>query len=223
MKKRMIFLGPPGSGKGTQAGKVAELLKIPHIDTGSMLREEIAAGTEEGKTAEKYINQGQLAPASLVIQIIKNRLSRPDTKDGFILDGFPRSLEQAEGLDAILKEINEQIDYVFNIDLEEQILVDRMAYRKSCKNCAQKYNMKFNPPKADNICDICGCELTQRADDNVETAAKRIQTYKKETEPLINYYTKKGLLINIEGNRQIAEIFHNILSVLGIMNVPQYK
>lgn len=213
-KNRMIFLGPPGSGKGTQASKVAESLEIPHIDTGSMLREEIAAGTEEGKIAEQYINQGQLAPASLVIQIIKNRLSRPDTKNGFILDGFPRSLEQAEGLDQILKEINEQIDFVFNIDLAERILIDRMAYRRSCKECGHKFNLKFNPPQVDNICNICNSELTQRADDNEETATKRIDTYKKETEPLIKYYTEKGLLVNIDGDREIYDIFNEIMGVL---------
>ncbi len=215
MKKRMIFLGPPGSGKGTQANKVAETLKIPHIDTGGMLREEIAAGTEEGKIANQYINQGKLAPADLVIQIVKNRLSRPDTKNGFILDGFPRSLEQAKGLDNILEEINEKIDYVFNIELDEGILIDRMAYRKSCK-CGQKYNMKFNPPKNDNKCDVCGSELTQRADDNVETATKRIETYKQETEPLINYYNGRGLLVNIDGNRVIDKIFNEILGILDI-------
>ncbi len=216
MKKRMIFLGPPGSGKGTQAGKVAESLEIPHIDTGSMLREEIVAGTEEGKIAEQYINQGQLAPASLVIQIIKNRLSRPDTQNGFILDGFPRSLEQAEGLDKILKEINEQIDFVFNIDLNERILIDRMAYRRSCQSCGQKYNLKFNPPRVDNTCNICENELTQRADDNEETATKRILTYKKETEPLIKYYTDKGLIINIDGDREIYNIFNEIMEILGL-------
>ncbi len=214
MKKRMIFLGPPGSGKGTQASKVAETLEIPHIDTGSMLREEIAAGTEEGKIAEQYINQGQLAPASLVIRIIKNRLSRPDTKNGFILDGFPRSLEQAEGLDKILAEINEKIDFVFNIDLAESVLVDRMAFRRSCKDCGSKYNLKFNPPEQENVCDKCENPLTQRADDNVETATKRIGTYKKETEPLINYYTDKGLIININGEREIVEIFTEIMEKL---------
>lgn len=214
MKKRMIFLGPPGSGKGTQAEKVAKSLEIPHIDTGSMLRQEIAAGTEEGKTAENYINQGQLAPASLVIQIIKNRLSRPDTKNGFILDGFPRSLEQAEGLDKILKEINEQIDFVFNIDLDERILIDRMAFRWSCKQCGHKYNLKFNPPEKENTCNICQSELAQRADDNEETATKRIKTYKQETEPLINYYTQKGLIVNIDGDREIYEIFDDILGKL---------
>lgn len=215
MRTRVIFLGAPGSGKGTQADKLSKTANIPHIDTGGMLREEIAAQTEEGKIAKQYLDEGKLAPASLVIQIIKNRLSRPDVKNGFILDGFPRSLEQAEGLDKILKEINEQIDQVFNIDLDESVLIDRMAYRKSCK-CGQKYNMKFNPPKNDNLCDVCEEQLTQRDDDNVETATKRINTYKTETEPLINYYKEKELVNDINGNRGIDEIFDEITGILGI-------
>lgn len=214
MKNRMIFLGPPGSGKGTQADKVAEELNIPHIDTGGMLREEIAAGTEEGKIAEGYINQGQLAPAELVIRIVKNRLSRPDTKNGFILDGFPRSVEQANGLDVILKEIGQEIDYVFNIDLAETVLIDRMAYRRSCGACGYKFNLKFNPPEKDGVCTLCGGKLVQRADDNVETATKRIQTYKKETEPLIEYYTKRNLIVNIDGDRNINEVYKSIMNVL---------
>lgn len=213
---KTIFLGAPGSGKGTQAAKLAKTLEIPHIDTGSMLREEIAAGTEEGKIADKFISQGKLVSASLVIQIIKNRLSRPDAKNGFILDGFPRSLEQAEGLDKILEELDEKIDYVFNIEVDENMLIDRMAYRRSCSSCGYKYNLKFNAPENEKICSICGGELTQRADDNVETAQKRIGTYKMETEPLIMYYTNKGLIKNINGNKKIDEIFNEMLEILGI-------
>jgi len=216
MTKKMIFLGPPGSGKGTQAGRIAKTLNIPHIDTGGMLREEIAADTEEGRTAQKYIDQGQLAPAQLVIQIVKNRLNRPDTKDGFILDGFPRSPEQAEGLDEILAEMGEQIDFVFNIDLSESVLVDRMAYRRSCGDCNEKFNLKLNPPNEDGTCTVCGGELTQRKEDNVETATKRIDTYKKETQPLISYYKGKGLLVDINGNRDISAISNEIMDKLGV-------
>jgi len=216
MNNRMIFLGPPGSGKGTQAGRIAKTLNIPHIDTGSMLREEIASGSEEGKTAESFMSQGQLAPVELVIKIIKNRLSRPDTLDGFILDGFPRSLEQAEGLDKILVEISQKIDFVFNIDLSENALIDRMAYRRSCSNCGEKFNLKLNPPAENGTCSICGEELTRRSDDNVETAVKRIGTYKKETAPLINYYKGKKLLVDINGNREISKIFNEIMDKLGI-------
>lgn len=214
MKTRVLFLGAPGSGKGTQAEKLALELNIPHIDTGSMLREERASGSEEGKIADQYMTQGQLVPLELVVRIIKNRVSRPDTQAGFILDGFPRSIEQAEELDKILAEINQQIDHVLNIDLDENVLIDRMAYRKSCKDCGAKYNMKFNAPKNGETCDKCGGELTQRADDNVETATKRIKTYKAETEPLIEYYSKKNLVRNIDGNRAIDQIFGDILTAV---------
>ena len=215
MKTRVIFLGAPGCGKGTQANKLAQLLNIPHIDTGSMLREEIALQSEEGKLAESFMNQGQLAPATLVVRIIRNRLLREDAKNGFILDGFPRSPEQAGMFEGILTEIGEEIQHVLNIEVDENILIDRMAYRKSC-SCGEKYNTKFKAPKNDNICDKCGSALTQRADDNVETAAKRIETYKKETEPLIKYYTEKNLVRNIDGNQQIDKILSDIVNVLGI-------
>ena len=219
MKTRVIFLGAPGCGKGTQANKLAKLLNIPHIDTGSMLREEIALGTEEGKLAESFINKGQLAPATLVVAIIKNRLLRDDAQNGFILDGFPRSPEQAQMFEDIMSETGIEIQHVLNIEVDENILVDRMAYRKSCNTCGEKYNTKFKPPVNDNVCDKCGAELSQRADDNVETAAKRIDTYKKETEPLIKYYTEKNLVRNINGNQQIDKILSEILDVLGISAV----
>lgn len=216
MKTRVIFLGAPGCGKGTQASQLAKLLNIPHIDTGSMLREEIASGSEEGKLAESFMNQGQLAPATLVVKIIRNRLLRNDAKNGFILDGFPRSPEQAQMFQDILKEINEQIDHVLNIEVDENILIDRMAYRKSCNSCGEKYNTKFKAPKVENICDKCGAELSQRADDNVETASKRIETYRKETEPLIAYFSEKNLVRNINGNQAIDKILSDITTVLGV-------
>ncbi|OGI03502.1 MAG: adenylate kinase [Candidatus Melainabacteria bacterium GWF2_37_15] len=216
MKTRVIFLGAPGSGKGTQAEKLAREMYLPHIDTGSMLREERASGSEEGKIAEKYMSEGQLVPMELVVKIIRNRLLKPDAKNGFILDGFPRSVEQAEELDKILAEIDEKIDYVINIDLDENVLIDRMAYRRSCKNCGQKYNLKFNPSEKDGICFVCGGILVQRADDNIETATKRIQTYKAETEPVIEYYRKKKLVKDIDGNRAIDDIFGDIMKIVKV-------
>lgn len=215
MTTRVIFLGAPGCGKGTQASKLSELLKIPHIDTGSMLREEIALGSEEGKLAESFMNQGQLAPATLVVRIIKNRLLRDDAKNGFILDGFPRSPEQAQMFEEIMSVTGIEIQHVLNIEVDEKILIDRMAYRKSC-SCGEKYNTKFKAPKVEDICDKCGAALTQRADDNIETAGKRIETYKKETEPLIAYYTGKNLVRNINGNQQIDKILSDITTVLGV-------
>lgn len=215
MKTRVIFLGAPGCGKGTQASQLAKLLNIPHIDTGSMLREEIALGTEEGKLAESFMNQGQLAPATLVVKIIRNRLLRDDAQNGFILDGFPRSPEQAQMFEDIISEAGINIEHVLNIEVDENILIDRMAYRKSCA-CGEKYNTKFKAPKVENTCDKCGSALTQRADDNVETASKRIETYRKETEPLIAYYTGKNLVRNINGNQQIDKILSDICDVLGV-------
>ena len=219
MTTRVIFLGAPGCGKGTQASKLAKLLNIPHIDTGSMLREEIALQSEEGKLAESFMNQGQLAPATLVVRIIKNRLLRDDAQNGFILDGFPRSPEQAQMFEDIMSETGIVIQHVLNIEVDENILIDRMAYRKSCNSCGEKYNTKFKAPKVENICDKCGAELTQRADDNVETAAKRIETYKKETEPLIAHYTEKNLVRNINGNQEINKILSDITDVLGVSSV----
>ena len=219
MTTRVIFLGAPGCGKGTQASQLAKLLNIPHIDTGSMLREEIALQSEEGKLAESFMNQGQLAPATLVVRIIKNRLLRDDAQNGFILDGFPRSPEQAQMFEDIMSETGIVIQHVLNIEVDENILIDRMAYRKSCNSCGEKYNTKFKAPKVDNVCDKCGAELTQRADDNVETAAKRIETYKKETEPLIAHYTEKNLVRNINGNQEINKILSDITDVLGVSSV----
>jgi len=215
MKTRVIFLGAPGCGKGTQANILSKKLGIPHIDTGSMLREEIALASEEGKLAQSFMDQGQLAPATLVVKIIRNRLLREDAKNGFILDGFPRSPEQAEMFEAILTEINEEIQHVLNIEVDEKILIDRMAFRQSC-SCGEKYNTKFKAPQNANVCDKCGAALTQRSDDNVETAGKRIETYKKETEPLIAHYTSKNLVRNINGNQQIDKILSDITEVLGV-------
>jgi len=215
MTTRVIFLGAPGCGKGTQANMLSKLLNIPHIDTGSMLREEIASQSEEGKLAESFMNQGQLAPATLVVRIIRNRLLREDAANGFILDGFPRSPEQAQMFEEIMSETGIKIQHVLNIEVDENILIDRMAYRKSC-SCGEKYNTKFKAPKVENICDVCGAALTQRADDNVETATKRIATYKKETAPLIDYYTTKSLVRNINGNQDINKILSDITDVLGV-------
>jgi len=215
MTTRVIFLGAPGCGKGTQANMLSKLLNIPHIDTGSMLREEIASQSEEGKLAESFMNQGQLAPATLVVKIIRNRLLREDAKNGFILDGFPRSPEQAQMFEDIMSETGIKIQHVLNIEVDENILIDRMAFRKSC-SCGEKYNTKFKAPKVENICDVCGSALTQRADDNEETATKRIATYKKETAPLIDYYTSKNLVRNINGNQDINKILSEITDVLGV-------
>lgn len=213
---QVIFLGAPGSGKGTQADILCEELKTPHVDTGGMLREAVAEGTELGKTAKDFMEKGELVPPEIVIGIIKERLMKPDCANGFILDGFPRSTVQAEGLDVILKEIGKEISCVLNIEVDEQILTDRLVYRRSCSNkeCGAKFNLKFNQPKVENKCDKCGSELFQRSDDNLENTKRRFATYKAETEPLIEYYNNKGLLKNIDGNKSVDDIFSSILKTI---------
>ena len=217
MKSQFIFLGAPASGKGTQTKKLAEELNIPHIDTGGMLRAAVSEQTEYGIIAKSYMEQGKLVPAEIVIGTIKERLNKPDTQNGFILDGFPRSIEQAEALDKILDEINKGNNdklVVINIDTAEDVLIDRIVNRRSCKDCGAIYNLKFFPPKSDNVCDKCGGELVQRKDDTEETALNRLETYKKETQPLIQYYCDKNLLKNVDGNKDIEEIYQDIKKIV---------
>lgn len=217
MKKlHILFLGAPGSGKGTQAGKLSKSLGLPHIDTGSMLRVAVSEGTELGKTAKQFMDLGKLVPIEIVTGIIKESLQKPNCEKGFILDGYPRSVEQAESLDVILKDINKDITAVLNIEVAEGILVDRMAFRRTCKVCGEKFNLKFAPPIKESVCDKCEGELLQRSDDSVENAERRIQTYKDETAPLVEYYSKRNLLINIDGNKDPQDIFNELLNVLGI-------
>lgn len=213
---QVIFLGAPGSGKGTQADILSEKLGLPHVDTGSMLRAAVAEGTEMGKTAKGFMDMGQLVPPEIVIGIIKDRLQKPDCNNGFILDGFPRSTLQAEGLDKILVEIKKEITAVLNIEVDEGLLTDRLIYRRTCTKCSAKYNLKFSPPKNENVCDACGGELMQRDDDNLENTQRRFKTYREETEPLIKYYSDKHVLKNINGNQSIDAIFNEIMDALNV-------
>lgn len=212
MKNEFIFLGAPASGKGTQTKQLAAKLNIPHVDTGGMLRAAVAEGSEMGNKAKTFMEAGKLVPAEVVIGIVRERLKKPDCDQGFILDGFPRSIEQAEALDVILAEINDSKakTLVINIDTEENLLIERIVNRRSCKDCGAIYNTKFLPPKTENICDKCGGELVQRKDDTEEVAKSRLKTYKKETQPLIKFYINKGILVNINGNREIDQIFADI-------------
>ena len=217
MKQELIFLGAPASGKGTQTKILSEELKIPHVDTGGMLRAAVAEETELGKTAKQYMEAGKLVPAEIVIGIVRERLMKPDCENGFILDGFPRNIEQAEALNKILEEINKEKlaeVIVINIDTSEDLLIDRIVNRRSCNNCGAIYNLKFCPPKNDNKCDKCGGQLIQRKDDTKETALNRLNTYKNETAPLIDFYSNKGLLKNINGNGTVEEIYQEILEKL---------
>ena len=217
MKKELIFLGPPACGKGTQTTKLAEHFGFPHVDTGSLLRAEISAGTENGLIAKQFIDKGNLVPVELVGAIIKNRLSQNDCKKGFILDGFPRSVEQADLLEVIRKELDGEAEVDFRatyFDLPTDILIARIVNRRSCKNCGEIYNLKFKPPKNENVCDKCGGELVQRKDDNEETAKARFDTYYRETAPLIEYYKNKGVLSTIDANGSIDDVWERLLKVV---------
>lgn len=213
MKKELIFIGPPGSGKGTQTKMLSEEYNLPHIDTGAMLREEIASGSEQGKIAESLISKGRLVPLELVASIIKNRLMQEDCKNGFILDGYPRSIEQAYALDDILKEIDKDSPVVpkviyFNVD--EEKLIDRLVNRRTCEKCGEIYNLKSMKLRDENVCEKCGGKLIKRSDDTEETARKRFDTYFKETEPVTDIYRKRGQLITLDASLSIDEMYKNL-------------
>ena len=216
-KKELIFLGPPACGKGTQTERLAKELHFPHVDTGSLLRAEIKNETEAGKEAKAFIDKGQLVPADLVARIIKNRLSQDDCKNGYVLDGYPRSLEQADRLDVINQEINgdEKVDFrAIYFDIDTNILVERIVNRRSCPVCGEIYNLEFKPPKVAGHCDNDGAELTQRKDDTKEVAQARFDTYFHETAPLIDYYKNKGVLKTIDANGTIDEVWERLLKVI---------
>lgn len=217
MKKELIFLGPPACGKGTQTDRLAEYFGFPHVDTGSLLRAEIKGETENGKIAKSYIDKGLLVPVDLVGAIIKNRLSQPDCANGFILDGYPRSLEQAKLLDVIQNEIDggKEVDFrAVYFDLDQSILLSRIVNRRSCSKCGEIYNLKYKPSKVEGVCDKCGGELIQRKDDNEEIAKARFDTYFTETAPLVEYYTDKKVLRTINADGSIEEVWERLLKVV---------
>ncbi len=210
----LILLGAPGAGKGTQAKLISEKYGIPQIATGDILREAVTSGTELGRKAKEFMDRGELVPDEIVIGIVKERLAQPDCENGFILDGFPRTLIQAEALDNILAEMNKKIDAVINIDVSEEEIIKRITYRRTCKKCGAIYHLIYNPPKEDKKCDKCGGELYQRDDDKEETVRERFRIYRERTEPLIDYYKKKGLLHNVDGTKNIKDVFREIEDVL---------
>ena len=217
MKKELIFLGPPACGKGTQTNHLSEYLNLPHVDTGSLLRAEIAKESEEGKIAKGFIDKGQLVPAELVGKIIAKKLASDDCKNGYVLDGYPRSLEQAKMLDEINKDIDKNNEAAFKaiyFDIDTQILIERIIYRQSCPKCGEIYNKKFKPSKVENICDKCGETLKTRADDNEEIAKARFETYFRETAPLIEFYEQKGVLHKIDANGSIDEVWDRLLNII---------
>lgn len=217
MKREMIFLGPPACGKGTQTNRLAEYFNLPHVDTGSLLRAEIKSESENGKIAKQYIDKGQLVPVELVAKIIKDRLAQKDCEEGYILDGFPRSAEQADMLTKINEELDGEKEVSFKavyFDLDQEILISRIVNRRSCPKCGEIYNIKFHPPKTEGVCDKCGTELTQRKDDNEETAKARFETYFRETAPLVDYYKNKEVLRTIDANGTIDEVWERLLKVV---------
>jgi len=209
------MLGPPGSGKGTQAKRLTERFGIPQISTGDILREAVKEGTPLGKEAKRYMDEGKLVPDEVVVGIVRERLKEPDCEKGFILDGFPRTVAQAEALDRILEEMGRKIDHVIDIEVSEDELLKRLTGRRTCKRCGAMYHIIFNPPKRDGICDQCGGELYQRDDDKEETIKARLKVYREQTAPLIDYYEKRGLLRRIEGSGKIEEIEERILKAIG--------
>ena len=216
MKKELIFLGPPACGKGTQTSMLANYYNFPHVDTGSLLRAEIAAQTENGKIAKSYIDQGHLVPVDLVASIIGSRLAQEDCKNGYILDGYPRSVEQADMLTCINEKIDNGVEADFRaiyFDIDTDILISRIVNRRSCPKCGEIYNLKYKAPKKEGVCDHCGCELSQRKDDNEETAKARFETYFKETAPLIEYYKNKNCLKTIDASGSIDEVWERLLKV----------
>jgi adenylate kinase len=213
---RVVLLGPPGAGKGTQATSIAKKYNIPHISTGDIFRKNIKDKTELGNKAKEYMDKGLLVPDNLVVAIVEERLKEADCKDGFLLDGFPRTVEQAEALDKSLASMDVSLDKVLNIEVNKEILVNRAVGRRICKECGATYHIEFNPPKKEDICDQCDGSLYQRADDNAETVSKRIEVYLNQTQPLIDYYTKKGIIATVDGQQPIDKVFEDIIDALEV-------
>jgi adenylate kinase len=214
----LVLMGLPGAGKGTQADKIVGKYNIPHISTGDMFRAAIKEGTELGLQAKSFMDKGELVPDEVTIGIVRERLSKADCENGFLLDGFPRTVAQAEALDTMLADLGKKIDFVINIDVDQSILMERLTGRRICKNCGATYHLVFNPPAKEGVCDRCGGELYQRADDNAETVQNRLDVNIQQTKPLLNFYEDKGYLRNINGQQDIDVVFADIEELLGGLN-----
>ena len=212
---KIIMLGAPGAGKGTQAKKIASKYGIPHISTGDIFRANIKAGTELGKKAKSYMDQGLLVPDELTCDLVVDRISQPDAANGYVLDGFPRTIPQAECLTDALKNLGGQVDYAIDVDVPDEDIVNRMSGRRACLKCGATYHIVFAAPKSEGICDVCGEKLVLRDDDRPETVLNRLKVYHDQTQPLIDYYSKAGVLKTVDGTRSLDEVFSEIVGILG--------
>lgn len=212
---KIIMLGAPGAGKGTQAKMIADKYGVPHISTGDIFRANIKNGTELGMKAKKYMDQGLLVPDELTVRILLDRVAQDDCKNGYVLDGFPRTIPQAEVLDSELTKLGDHIDYAINVDVPDENIVKRMSGRRACLTCGATYHIEHVPPKKEGICDVCGSELVLRDDDKPETVKNRLNVYHEQTQPLIDFYTEKGVLKTVDGTVPMEEVFAAITAILG--------
>ena len=212
---KIVMLGAPGAGKGTQAQRIAEKYGIPHISTGDIFRSNIKAGTELGKKAKSFIDQGLLVPDEVTIGMLLDRIHEADCKNGYILDGFPRTIPQAEALDAALAKLGEKMDYAIDVDVPDENIVSRMSGRRACTGCGATYHIVYNPSKKGDCCEVCGEKLILRDDDKPETVQKRLNVYHEQTQPLIDYYTKQSILRTVDGTQDMNDVFAEIVKILG--------
>ena len=212
---KIVMLGAPGAGKGTQAKMIAEKYGVPHVSTGDIFRANIKNGTELGKEAKSYMDKGELVPDELTVRILLDRVAQEDCKNGYVLDGFPRTIPQAEVLDAELTKLGEKIDYAINVDVPDENIIKRMSGRRACVTCGATYHIEHVPPKAEGICDKCGSELILRDDDKPETVKNRLDVYHTQTQPLIDFYSGKGVLRDVDGTVQMMDVFKAITDILG--------
>lgn len=212
---KIIMLGAPGAGKGTQAKMIAEKYSIPHISTGDIFRANIKNGTELGKKAKSYMDKGQLVPDELTLDLIMDRFKQDDCKNGYVLDGFPRTIPQAEALDTALKAKGEKVDFAIDVDVPDENIVKRMGGRRACVGCGATYHVVYSPTKVEGVCDKCGEELIVRDDDKPETVLNRLEVYHNQTQPLIDYYNKQGILKSVDGTVDMKDVFNAIVDILG--------
>ncbi len=218
---RMVILGAPGAGKGTQARLISESQGIPQIATGDILRQAVREGTPLGREAQVYMDRGELVPDSVMIGLIRERLSCEDCANGFILDGFPRTLEQAKALNALLSDLGKPLTHVFDVEVPREELLKRLTGRRVCRQCSASFHLEFNPPRQEGVCDHCGGELFQRADDNAQTVGKRLDVYGEQTKPLTAFYRELGVLTTIDGTRDIGEVRKEFADLLGAVSTKQ--